>query len=205
MQGAKCIFARMTWIAPSFTFPPISWWMRAVRSGELVIDSQAPFKKMTCRNRYHISGPNNPILLTVPILHGRDQRGALSDMYIFNAERWQVRHWRTLESVYGRTPFFAHYAPYLGTLFEQRYEKLVDFNRTSIQVVNQFLNKAIRISESGMEMAAETHTGPEEQTRQLDLPRYHQIFADRIGYQDDLSILDLLFSEGPATISLLKM
>jgi len=30
-----------------------------------------------------------------------------------------------------------------------------------------------------------------------NLPKYYQVFEDRIGFIPDLSILDMLFSEGP--------
>ncbi|MEZ5072318.1 MAG: WbqC family protein [Bacteroidales bacterium] len=35
-------------------------------------------------------------------------------------------------------------------------------------------------------------------------PEYHQVFSDRHGFHSNLSILDLLFNEGPHALSLLK-
>ncbi len=35
-------------------------------------------------------------------------------------------------------------------------------------------------------------------------PRYPQVFEDRVGFQPNLSILDLLFCEGPNAINLLN-
>lgn len=197
------IFAAMTWVAPSYTFPPISWWMQAAKAGSVAPDAAEPFEKMTCRNRYRISGPNNPILLTVPILHGREQHGRMSEIRIYNAEKWQVRHWRTLVSVYNRTPFFAYYEPLLQPLFENDYEYLADFNLASIVLINRFLNQVVQIERGAVEAPPDQEYSEKYKIQSLQLPPYHQVFEDRIGYQYDLSILDLLFSEGPASAGIL--
>lgn len=200
------IFAEMTWVAPYYTFPPISWWMQAARYGSIMPDANEDFEKMSWRNRYRISGPNNPILLTVPILHGREQRGRMADIRIYNMEKWQVRHWRTLVSVYNRTPFFEYFAPALRPLFENEFEFLVDFNLASIKLVNGFLNPAIRIEEDiTPERTALSLRGNLQEMQAIEIPSYYQVFEDRIGYQYDLSILDLLFSEGPASGAMLKL
>ena len=38
----------------------------------------------------------------------------------------------------------------------------------------------------------------------LPTPPYYQVFADRVGFVSGLSILDLLFSEGPHTAAWLR-
>ena len=63
----------MTVVAPFLTFPNIRWWTKIVEADLLILDGGEHFEKMTCRNRYSISGANNPILLTVPLVNGRNR------------------------------------------------------------------------------------------------------------------------------------
>ncbi len=181
--------------------------MQVMRAGELIIDVAEHFQKMSYRNRYHISGSNNAILLSVPLDKGRDQRAPMSSVCICNAERWQVQHWRTLVSVYKRSPFFYHYEPSVQALFEKQYTHLVEFNRDALQWVMQQLKLKIDIKETSAfvkDYAEGIIDLRKENTEHAITPKYYQLFEDRIGFQPNLSILDLLFSEGPATAAFLK-
>ena len=172
----------------------------------VVFDTGEHFQKMSDRNRYHISGANNSIKLTVPLVNGRNQRVPMKDVLIFNEERWQVQHWRTLVSVYKRTPFFDHYEDSLRLLFETPFSYLVDYNKATMQWVKQQLK--IQFEEKETDVFIKDHPESELDLRKhmpaaLNLPKYYQVFEDRLGFIPDLSILDLLFSEGPGTMAFL--
>ncbi len=169
------------------------------------------FEKMTYRNRYCVAGANGLIKLSIPMLHGRDQRSSMTDMGISNIENWQKQHWRTLVSAYNRSPYFEHYAMPLERLFATTYDKLVDFNLASIQWLLEQLGLKyktefqtvyqknydgqcdLRMMRPGLENMSET-----------DFPAYAQVFSERIGFKPNLSLLDLLFSEGPLTLRWLR-
>lgn len=195
----------MTIVSSYLTFPPISWWTMACSAETVMLDGWEHFQKMTYRNRYRISGANNPILLTVPLTSGREQHLPMREVAIYNHDRWQVQHWRTLVSVYRRTPYFDHYEHSLQPLFETPYTLLAQFNLAAMQWVKQQLRLPFTIQET------QSYVGeyPPEITDirntkvTVSPPQYHQVFEDRIGFQPDLSILDLLFSEGPGAIQLL--
>ena len=197
--------AQKTLISPSCPFPRIAWWAVALSSLEIFMDEHEPFRKMTDRNRYKIAGSNNPVLLSVPLVAGRDQHVPVSKLRIFNRERWQVRHWRTLVSVYRRTPFFEHYEPGLARLFETEYELLTDFNRATLDWVATQIRMTVPISPYFAETASPADSCIDLRKQSYvesvpgAFPEYYQIFSERISFQPNLSILDLLFSEGPAT------
>lgn len=174
--------------------------MRVAGCDGLILDRNEHFQKMTWRNRYRITGANNAILLTVPLLHGRNQAASMNSVQIFNEEKWQVQHWRTLMSVYRRSPFFEHYAVSLSALFENEFTQLVDFNYAAMLWVMKQLKLTVPVSFAPdyqkiyPDGYADLRAGcPVE----FELPKYYQIFEDRIGFIPDLSILDLLFSAGP--------
>ena len=196
----------MTVVSAYFTFPRISWWSEVMNTDMVVFDTGEHFQKMSDRNRYHISGANNSIKLTVPLVNGRNQRVPMKDVLIFNEERWQVQHWRTLVSVYKRTPFFDHYEDSLRLLFETPFSYLVDYNKATMQWVKQQLK--IQFEEKETDVFIKDHPESELDLRKhmpaaLNLPKYYQVFEDRLGFIPDLSILDLLFSEGPGTMAFL--
>lgn len=197
----------MTVVSSFLTFPAISWWMQVADAHTLVLDGAEHFEKMSYRNRYRISGANNSILLSVPLVNGRNQRVPMKEVQIFNGDNWQVQHWRTLVSVYRRTPYFEHFEHTLRPLYETKFDLLTDFNRATIQWAQKQLKLNIEIQESAeyiKQYAAEVTDIRNVEKPGTPLPHYYQVFEDRIGFVPDLSILDLLFSEGPAAKDLLK-
>ena len=190
--------------SPLYTFPPISWWVAALGADCVYIDPDDLFRKMSYRNRYRVAGSNNPVLLSIPLAHGRDQQGLSKDIMIFDREQWQVRHWRTLVSVYRRTPFFEYYEPSLAVLFQQHFDRLADFNLAALHWVNQQLNGRIQLSVHNDVSRFAVLPVIRHAIAENKFPKYYQIFEDRIGFQPDLSILDLLFSEGIHTITWLS-
>ena len=175
----------------------------------VILDAGEHFQKMSDRNRYEISGANNGIKLSVPLVNGRNQRVAMKEVRIFNDTRWQVQHWRTLVSVYKRTPFFDHYADSLQPLFETQFSFLTDYNSAALHWVKQQLK--IRFEEKETDTYLKEYPQeiidlrPDKPIAQHQFPKYYQVFEDRIGFLPNLSILDLLFSEGPNAVSILKL
>lgn len=183
-------------------------------ASSVTFDASEHFVKMGYRNRFYITGGNGRILLTVPLLHGRDQRTPMKDVLIDNKERWQVQHRRTITSVYGRAPYFEHYALSMQSLFTDRYERLVDFNHASIewlkaetgilfnvQVTNEYKQYDDDII---TDLRSTFKPGIEKSPIDATDGLYYQLFAERNGFYPNLSMLDMLFCEGPAVKSILK-
>jgi len=189
-------------VSSSLTFAPVSWWAHVITSPRLTIDAAEHFGKMSYRNRYRVSGANGVIQLSVPLVKGRDQRTAMRDVLIHNEADWQVQHWRTLTSVYRRSPFWEHYEWTLEPLFKTRYEHLMQFNAHSFEWVCRQLSISPEMAYADTfitDYPADTDDLRKATFKTDVFPPYYQVFADRTGFQPNLSILDLLFSEGPAT------
>jgi WbqC-like protein len=199
----------MTLVSSFLSFPNIGWWTQVMNADEVIFDGAEHFQKMSYRNRYRISGANNSVLLSIPLVNGRDQRTPAKDVRIFNGASWQKQHWRTLVSVYSRTPYFEHYAESLKPLFDAEYDLLIDFNRASITWVARHLKFKFQTSETAI-YTKEYPPGVidlrnfKEKTGAGEFRKYYQVFEDRLGFIPNLSILDLLFSEGPGTVQMLK-
>jgi hypothetical protein len=193
-----------TIITPYIPFPNIYWWAIASSAKLVCFDKAEHFHKMSYRNRYYLSGSNGLVQLSIPLQHGRDQRTSMGKLSISNTERWQVQHWRTLFSVYNRSPYFEHYAISLEKLFTTRYNSLIEFNLASVHWLKEQLK--LRFEEQYLDEYNLSYDGPDlrknfkpgiEKKEGIVHPAYYQVFADRIGFLPNLSMLDLLFSEGP--------
>lgn len=170
------------------------------------------FQKMSFRNRMVVAGSNGLVHLSVPLEKGRDQKKLIRDIRISYSLPWQQQHWRTIESCYNRSPFYEFYRNELEAIYSRQHVFLIDLNRE----IRDWLWKVLKIPASFSETSEFKHevlTGSAD-LRNRWLPKnfqdpfpsitYHQVFEDRIGFQSNLSILDLLFCAGPQSHSLLK-
>ncbi|OSZ79443.1 hypothetical protein CAP35_14680 [Chitinophagaceae bacterium IBVUCB1] len=199
-------------ISSYIPFPNIYWWLQVLQADKLLLDGGEHFEKMTYRNKYFIAGSNGGIQLSIPLVQGRQQRSPMQDVLIDNKQRWQVQHWRTLVSVYKRTPYFEHYEPILQPLYTTQHERLIDFNLASVMWLCKQLQAVCSISYTDTykkdypESTDMRHTIKPgvERTHLSSIMPYHQVFADRHGFLPNLSMLDLLFAEGPYAVRWMK-
>lgn len=200
-----------TVISSFIPFPNIYWWSLVAAADKVVFDEAEHFEKMTYRNKYFVIGANGVIQLSIPLQKGRNQRAAMKNIAIANTEQWQQQHWRGITSSYRRTPYFEHYEPELQQLFEQEYRGLTDFNKASID----WLKKQLSLNYKE-EIADKYQSNYEDATadfRKSIKPSigatmaegiYYQPFDERNGFVSNLSMLDLVFCEGPNAVNVIK-
>ncbi len=184
-------------------FPSIEYTRILFAYSHIKIDIYEKHQKGIFRNRCRVAGSNGVIDLSVPLLKGRDQKACFRDLQISYHQNWILQHWRTVTSCYSKAPFFEYYAPGIQAILEKRFAFLWELNWHTLQ----WLQKA-----TGLEAVLSQTEQPEPACpqdscidmrgknywQQSPLPAYYQLFEDRIGFQPNLSILDLLFMEGPA-------
>lgn len=165
------------------------------------MDAGEPFRKMGYRNRYRLAASNGPLWLTIPIVGGREQRAPVGEIAIDNRQPWQRSHWRSIGSIYRRTPFFEHYEPSLYPLFHTPYESLAAFNTDSIRWCLKALRRPEFLEIKGIQDPVEDLLDRRERWLEVDRfpsKSYTQPFGERTGFLRGMSVLDVLFSEGPA-------
>lgn len=166
------------------------------------------WKKDCLLNRTWVAGSNNLISLSVPLEGGRAVNLPYRDIRIAYAEPWQRVHWRTLHDCYRKAPWFEQFAGSLEMLFQSKVNWLVEWN----QMCLYWALRSIGLNSVNM---AEIEVVVPEFNLQLvskkpllqvpnGYPRYHQVFEDRVGFIGNLSIVDLVFCEGPAAVSYLQ-
>lgn len=198
-------------ISSSIPFPPVSWWIYACAARTVTFDLAEHYQKMSYRNRYYLAAPEGRLLMSIPLDQGRNQRIPVADVKISARTGWQDQHWKTLTSLYGRSPFFEYFEHLLRPLFEKEYEHLHNFNKESIAWVDQALNLQLSFEETqhfqrdyAGDITDLRNSLQPQQPLLSDIPSYYQVFAERIGFLPDCSILDLIFNEGRYATAILK-
>ncbi len=178
-----------------------------VAKGTIILfDRKKPFKKSTFRNRMILAGPKGPVALSIPVVGGRDIKAPYGEVLIDYKTDWQKNHFRTIETLYGKSPWFHQYQPELKILFEDRVDHLFEWNLTCFKWMIQKLNIKLTIIdhllpsnsvEEIVEKVDRYSPSNYSNVEKNSLVKYPQVFEDRNGFLANLSTLDLLFNEGP--------
>lgn len=189
-------------------FPPISYFWLFNQSEHILIDVHEHFVKQTYRNRMVINGTNGPLTLSIPINHER-LKMPMKDVKVQHREDWQKQHWRSIQSAYGKAPFFDHFAPYIAPVFRKEQKYLLDYLLESLSICQTLMSKTFNMDlskkyiehDDSADFDFRSAVSPKSDLGNLagfSPEAYFQLFGK--DFVPNLSVLDLLFCEGPNTI-----
>ncbi len=191
-------------------FPNIVHFAAMLQSNHIMFEVCDNYQKQTYRNRTHIYGANGLLALHVPIKHSHKNRQFYKDVKIANDGKWQSQHWKSLQSAYRTSPFFEYYEDELAPLFQTKQEYILEYNFKCLEIILECLQLDINFTKT-TEFQKET-TGildgrflvNARKEKEFQLEPYTQVFSNKHGYINNLSILDLLFNEGPNALNYLE-
>ena len=208
-------------IATQYSFRPGSSDTEAAR---VSIEACEHYQKQSWRNRCRILAGDGPQDLNIPIVHD-DFGKPISQMRIDWTTDWLTRHKRAIVSAYGTSPYFEYYRDELFEIMDARPSLLLDFNtsirkfllrKTGIKAETEYTLDFCRPGSFGEESCSGHNPSldlrdaihpkrPNTILSDLGLDKpYWQVFSDRFGFVKGLSVIDLLFNEGPDSILWLK-
>ena len=200
----------MSLFIPTY-FSPISQYSEIVKSDSVVFEMEDNFQKQSYRNRCYIFNANGKQLLNIPVKDknkGTSQRKKTKDLLVDNDAHWQTHHLKSLQTAYRTSPFYEFYEDDLRTIFTKKYTFLQDVNIDTYL----FIADALQIPLTYSKTKEYNITTDKNDFRELadvkfqpkkTVEKYIQMFDDKHGFIPNLSVLDLLFMEGPNTISYL--
>ena len=196
-------------------FPSVQYITKLVQFENIYMEQFENFTKQTYRNRYEILGANGVIPLIVPVVKGRGRKIKIRDLQISYDTDWQRNHWRTIFSAYNSSPFFEFYRDDIQPFFEKQRKFLFDFNLEILETLCDLME-----IEPTLVLTEDFETVPEGTLnfREAISPKKHrtendpqfiplpytQVFHEKFGFVPNLSILDLLFNEGPNSLNVLE-
>lgn len=195
-------------IFPAFYFGPIDYFADLVKSNDLFIENVENFQKQSYRNRCVILGANGPLKLTIPIL--RNHVRSIKEIQPSYEHDWRNEHYKSMKSAYRNSPYFEYYEDEIALIFEQKDKYLLDLNMRTIEFINSKLRLDLifnptevyhPLSDDGLDPRTFYST---KKSNPTTFPEYQQVFDEKFGFTKGLSILDLLFNEGPSSSLYLK-
>ncbi|WP_269684026.1 WbqC family protein [Flavobacterium lacustre] len=197
-------------IHPTY-FPSISHFVALTQSERITFETADNFQKQTNRNRTYIYSPNGIQLLNIPVKHSKLSHQKTKDIQIENDFEWQKQHFKSLEAAYRSSPFFEYFEDDIRPIFEKKHTYLLDLNFETFD----FILKSMRLKleyETTTEYIQEVDTTIITDFRELangkkdtsEFESYTQVFDDKHGFINNLSVLDVLFNEGKFALDYLK-
>jgi hypothetical protein len=195
-------------IHPSY-FPSISHFVAIAKANIVTFEVEDNFQKQTNRNRMYIYSPNGIQLLNVPVKHNNERHQRIKEVKIQNDFDWQKQHFKSLEAAYRTSPFFEYFEDDIQPIFQKKHNYLMDLNMETMAIVS----KCMRLEFDYDETTEYFHivTDKIDHRNLINGKKdtsffepYTQVFGDKHGYLNNLSILDLLFNEGRYALDYLK-
>lgn len=199
-----------TILHPSY-FPSISHFAAIAQSESITFEVEDNFQKQTNRNRTYIYSPNGIQLLNIPVKHSKETHQKTKDIRIETDFDWQKQHFKSLEAAYRSSPFFEFFEDDIRIIFEKKYDFLLDLNFETLAIVTKCFRMKLEFDTTS-EYFHDLDANKTMDFRSLingkkDLSifeSYKQVFDDKYGFINNLSVLDLLFNEGKYAMDYLK-
>lgn len=194
-----------TAILPLFYLPPVGYFSLLQKLGEdFLIEKHEHLAKQTYRNRASIYSPNGKLDLTVPVVKGAKTHTKMKDVRISYDFNWQRLHWLSLETCYRSSAYFEFYEDELSRFYQHKFEFLFDYNLELLAWLNKKLklNKTFNTTSEYLDdvtpaLDFRSMMNPKKQEDIVNNKPYFQVFEDKHQFLSNLSIVDLLFNQGP--------
>jgi hypothetical protein len=197
-------------VFPMFYLPPVNYFSQLYHHrGNILIEREEHLIKQTYRNRAHIYSPDGVLALTVPVIKGSKIHTKVKEVKISYDFKWQRLHWLSLQACYRRSAYFEYYEDGFARFYEDKFDYLFDYNEA-------LLNMLLSMAKIKAEISFTNEYRPVYDDRvdyrhsfsakkEIDAVQkpYFQVFEERHGFIKNLSIVDLLFNQGPQTLGYL--
>jgi hypothetical protein len=198
----------MVILLSSAYLPPVQYISKFFAGGHVLIEKYENFQKQSYRNRCYIYGANGPQCLVVPVKKMHGTKSGITEVEIDYRDPWTKIHLKSIQSAYQTSPFYEYYADDFNEFYRQPPASLFEFNFTLLKYMLNLLEINTDVQFTG-EFRKSTPDEPD--FRQAIHPKtrmqkpdphfspfpYQQVFRERYGFLPNLSIIDLIFNEGP--------
>ncbi len=204
-DNLKCCYLTTAYL------PPVEYIRLILRCETALIEKFEKYQKQSYRSRCHIYSANGILPLIIPVSRENGHSVNISEIKIDYSKEWQKQHWRAIVSAYKNSPFFEYYQDDISPFYINQEESLFNFNYKLLEAILNLIGADYKLGTTGSfqnkypngDFREMIHPKREAILSENENGRYHQVFAHKHGFIKNLSILDLLFNEGPDAISYL--
>jgi len=198
-------------LLPMFYLPPVEYFTQLTQfKPDVWIECGEHFPKQTYRNRANIYSPDGVLTLVVPVVKGSKVHTPIKDVKISYDFKWQRLHWLSLEACYRRSAYFEYYEDDFASFYQQKTTHLFEYNQKLLELLLRLLKIKTTLNYTETyearypELVTDLRNGfnaKKEVT--IEQKPYFQVFEERHGFLKNLSIIDLLFNQGPQSANYL--
>jgi len=195
-------------LLPMFYLPPVEYFAKLnIYRANILIEKEEHFPKQTYRNRANVYTPDGVLGLTVPVTKGSKNHTKVKDIKISYDFNWQRLHWLSLQACYRRSAYFEYYEDELTPFYEKKFDYLFDYNEQLLLFVLKAMKMKVDFKYTDSyepnypELADYRESINPKRETDFNQKPYFQVFEDRKGFIKNLSIVDLLFNQGPHSIN----
>ena len=192
---------------------PIEQYSLLLSGEQVLFDLYESYPKQSYRNRCRIMTHHGVVTLSVPVTKRHFVKTATRDIRIDYSTPWQKRHWHSLTAAYRNSPYFDHYEHIFAPFYTRREEFLCDLNEKLMAAVMECMGVSDRvrwgytddfIPPDNPHLDMRFSLSPKPRLNAGKPPYrakpYYQVFSETMPFEPDLSIIDLLFCQGPEAI-----
>lgn len=173
--------------------PSIGYFQKMLTESNVKLYLSDNYQRKSLRNRTFILGANGKLLLSIPTTKLDNSNRAYQQIEISYAENWQKQHWKSIESAYRRSPYFEFYEDYFYKFYkEQDYKFLWEYNYQLILLIIKLLKIDVMPNLETIETISSIN-----EYNLIKPCIYQQVFANKLAFEENLSVIDLIFNKGP--------
>jgi len=182
--------------------PPLDYFYLLINAGEILLEACENYIKKTYRNRCYILSAHGPHLLSVPVYEGSRHKVPVMEVRIDYSKRWQQVHLRAIVSSYRCSPYFEYFYEPLEKIINTKYEFLWDLNMELLISLLKMMKmkKKLKLTKEfdiPSEQPYDFRYRLEPGRNLFEYKSYLQVFSANTGFVPNLSIIDLIFNQGP--------
>lgn len=186
---------------PTSYFGSVLYYKTLAAAQHPIIETKEHFIKQTGRSRCEILGPNGKHTLSVTTKKGKGSKTSIEEVEIISDE-WRKIHWKSIETAYSSSAYFDYYGIEVKELIFNSEPNLLNFNKMIHERICSWLDLPISVNYShnyidANDLTSDFRSFDFSESSKFEGKKYTQVFAEKNEYVENLSILDLIFNQGP--------